>query len=219
MKAFNTKILFIQAILALGFANASSQVTIDDHTRAVHLLPEVGMRDPYIVIDSEGVYHLTYTVMDNQHRQAAGHYTSTDLQHWKKQDYPYTLSNSSFYDDYLSAIAEKNDILKLWAPEFHFINGRWVIVHTSNVGIPNFAITDSNQLETPYTDWGNVMGRRHDPNLFQDENGSVWLVWGASFIQKIKNDLSGYDEAEGTYIPPSNRKVPSRWPGRNTSLP
>ena len=200
------KYLIILCFLQIS-CSAFNQSTVKDHNRAVHFLEDVGMRDPYIVIGPDSTYHLTFTVMDNEHRQAAGYFTSNDLESWVKQDYPYTLANASYYQEFADAATDKNDILKLWAPEFHFMNGRWIIVHTSNVGIPNFALTEGNEIKGPYTDWGNVMGRRHDPNLFQDEDGSVWLIWGASNIQKIKNDLSGYDETEGKYIPPSNRKI------------
>ncbi len=40
---------------------------------------------------------------------------------------------------------------------------------------------------------GTKIGRRHDPSLFQDDDGSWWLIWGATQIAKLKPDFSGLE--------------------------
>ncbi len=38
---------------------------------------------------------------------------------------------------------------------------------------------------------GSKVERRHDPSLFQDDDGTWWFVWGATTIAPLKPDFSG----------------------------
>jgi len=39
---------------------------------------------------------------------------------------------------------------------------------------------------------GSAIGRRHDPSLFRDDDGTWWLIWGATKIAPLKDDFSGF---------------------------
>ncbi|MCG8698469.1 MAG: family 43 glycosylhydrolase [Bacteroidales bacterium] len=188
---------------------------INAHDTAVHLFDD-WMRDPIISIGPDGLYYLTCTqhLKDSLMGQGAPLYVSSDLAHWECKGSPYQLKNASNYNDFLEKREKMNndpktkrqDNLKLWAPEYHFINGRWVVIHTSNVRKGNMAMTKGEKLEAPFTDWGADFGHRHDPTLFVDDDGSVYMVSRCADVVKLKDDLSG-DDGEKFSIKPSNRNM------------
>jgi arylsulfatase len=103
---------------------------------------------------------------------------------------------------------DKTD-LKLWAPELHYVNNKWLVVHTTSNNYSAIAIsqsTDSVPLKLPVSDWGTSFGKKHDPNLLQDDDGKKWLIWGATNIQEIKSDLTGLIGSSYN-IQPSDRKI------------
>jgi xylan 1,4-beta-xylosidase len=185
---------------------------LNSRSKAVHIFDD-WMRDPYITIGPDGFYYLTctqYTDATENIKQRI--YKSNDLVSWEAQDFYYSLQDATHYDDMVKAREERNktgkpDKLKLWAPEMHFIKGRWVIVHTSNVGLGNVVVAPEGMgLKRPFMDWGASFGRQHDPSLFVDSDSSVWVTSKCAEFIKIKPDLSGF-EGKPIRINPSNRKM------------
>jgi arylsulfatase len=84
---------------------------------------------------------------------------------------------------------------RLWAPEMHWLGDRWALVHTSPSPVKgaNLSLSTDAEVAGP---WANPMGqkirRRHDPSLFQDDDGTWWLIWGATEIAPLKPDFSGF---------------------------
>lgn len=191
---------------------------IEKHDKAVHVFND-WMRDPFITLAPNGKYYLTMTqhgdTIDGRKCISWGAplYKSKDLAKWKFAGYYYDISkDAANYKDYVIRWDERkkqkgnNDPLKLWAPEIHFINGNWHVVHTSNSGLGNFATSHGEKLDRPYKAWNEKFQRQHDPSLFQDEDGSVYLVSRAAQIQKLNSELSDFD-GEPIHIGPSNRKI------------
>lgn len=185
------------------------------HKKAIHPLNN-WMRDPFITIGPDNKYHLTFTEQQNEtNSQGAPHWVSEDLVNWTFQGYPYIISeDASNYSAYQERLAERNkkrgpdntQPLRNWAPEFHFVDGKWVVMHTSNTGLGNLAMTKGRALEGPWVDWGADFGRHHDPTLFIDDDGSKYLVAKCTELIKLQDDLSGTD-GEAISIGPSNRKM------------
>jgi xylan 1,4-beta-xylosidase len=187
------------------------------HDRAVHVFHD-WMRDPYIMIGPDGDYYLTCTQLPDSvdGRSVVPHgmalYRSPDLAEWEFLGYRYSLEDSGNFEDYQAGLQERMDRigqpdhLKLWAPEIYFINDRWVITHTSNVRRGNLAVTRGSRLEPPFDSWGAAFGHNHDPALFQDTDGSLWLISRCTQIQEIEPDLSGF-KGEPIAIGPSNRRM------------
>ena len=193
---------------------------IKARNKAVHVFDD-WMRDPIIMIGPDGYYYLSVT----QHgkttpdgREIIDHgvpvYRSKNLIDWKFFGYPYTIEDAGNYEQYVKLREERNanpdqwgpDHLKLWAPELYFVNNKWIVIHTSNTGIGNLAITNGKKLKGPYESWNESFGRQHDPAIFTDDDGSHWLVSKCAQIQKLKPDLSGFD-GNPIDINPSNRKM------------
>lgn len=206
------KLIFIVLTFLVSFTTFS-QTDLWKKGEAIHPLDD-WMRDPYIVIGPDSMYYLTATqYIPESENIKQPIYKSKDLLNWEFQGFFYSLKNASHYEN-LIALAQnhknenvRKEGLKLWAPEMHFINKRWVIVHTSNVGLGNFAIMpEGERLSKEFSDWGTDFGSNHDPSLFQDEDGKLWLVSNCTTIQEIKLDLSGF-LGEKISIGPSNRKM------------
>jgi len=223
MKRINIKKLTL-LLTIISFVNVGNAQTytrnineiakeINQHKDAVHIFDD-WMRDPYVSLGPDGYYYLTctqYTPESEGIRQPV--YRSKDLAKWEFNGFPYSLNDASNYNQYIENNKAKRRIdfdgktgLKLWAPEMHFIDNRWITVHTSNVGIGNLFYSEGKEYKAPFKDWGELFGKHHDPSLFCDDNKDIWLVSKCAEIQKIKSDLSGFD-GEPIKIEPSNRKL------------
>ena len=210
-----TLLVFITIVLcSCGQPKTAIEKAIAAHDTAVHIMDD-WMRDPFITIGPDGYYYLTVTQHENEtNSQGAPVWRSSDLANWEPIGFPYQLSDASNYEEYQERITEKNknpdrwgvQPLRLWAPEMHFINGKWVFVHTSNTGLGNLAMTKGEELSGPFDDWGTQFQRHHDPTLFVDDDGSVYMAARCAEIGKLKPDLSDY-EIEPVDINPSNRKM------------
>jgi hypothetical protein len=186
---------------------------LQQHKTAVHIMDD-WMRDPYITMGPDGYYYMTCTQYTKESENIKMPvYRSADLAKWEFVEFFYSLKDATNYAQFVKNNEEKNktaakpDVLKLWAPEMHYINGRWVIVHTSNARLGNLVMAaKSATLQKPITDWGTSFGQNHDPSLFVDTDSSIWLVSRCAEIVKIKSDLSGF-EGKPIKINPANRKM------------
>jgi len=183
------------------------------HNQAVHIFND-WMRDPFITIGPDGFYYLTCTQQGGMidYRPATSRgipiYKSSDLVTWKYIGTPYSIDDALNRDNYFSLLKEKgpNQELRLWAPELHLINKKWYAVHTSNVGLGNLISFEGKMFESIGFQWGERFGRHHDPSLFQDDDGTIWLISKCTEIQKLKDDLSGF-AGDPIRISPSDRKL------------
>jgi arylsulfatase len=193
------------------------------HDRA--LLVKTGwIRDPYIVIGPDKQYYLTGTTMLPKDRRErtdrfnaglgkssnvgwrARVWRSPDLVHWESLGAPYTLKDGVWFAERRRQFDETPESdWRLWAPELHFTGKCWALVHTSPepVDAANLSLTEGPELKAPWTNpLGTTIERRHDPSLFRDDDGTWWMVWGATQIAPLKPDFSGF-AAPSTPIGPS----------------
>jgi len=193
------------------------------HDRAIHV-KDGWIRDPYIIQSPDGFFYLTGTTQsaslketpENKYNIGLGDSSLVgyELQAWKTKDFiqwesfgvPFTLKDGIW----VSAKPERFKEVPesqwwLWAPEFHFINGKLVLIHTSPSPVASANMSVAPGLE-PKRPWINPMGekiaKRHDPSLFHDDDGTWWMIWGATSIAPLKQDLSDFSGDE-VHIGPS----------------
>lgn len=98
----------------------------------------------------------------------------------------------------------------LWAPEVHHIDGDWIVVHTTPApvkGGANLAVFEGQGFSAPFGHpMKEVMKGRHDPSLFQAENGVTYLLWGNTWIAPLNPGFKGFS-AEPVRIDPANRRI------------
>jgi len=200
--------LFIIAV-ALRGAEADTATTlkqIQAHDRAVYI-QDHWMRDPYITLAPDGWYYLTGTTGVNQDGKWDDimAWRSQDLANWEPLPNPWSLADSKWIQPPEAGNTDPDKRLKLWAPEAHFINGRWVIVHTTSGRLSNLLLGGA-ELKPPFTEtMGKDFGHRHDPSLFVDQ-GTTWLIYACARIVPLKPDFSGFSGPE-VNLSPSNRKL------------
>lgn len=195
---------------------------LDSHDRA--LFVKAGwIRDPFIARGPDDNYVLTGTTpLPDDPRQQSDPYNtglgdtsivawkaqvwqSPDLIHWRSLGSPYSLTDGIWPQARPAKFEEvdKSD-WRLWAPELHWVGSRWALVHTSPspVAGANLSLTQGAVIGRPWSNpMGPDIGRRHDPSLFQDSDGTWWLIWGATSIAPLRPDFSGLASPPVTISP------------------
>jgi len=178
------------------------------HDRAVHPMDD-WMRDPYIILAPDGWFYLSGTRGPRIEggKEGIQLWRSRDLAEWEDRGVIWTIEDSRWMSSLEPLAQKKGKSLRVWAPEFRLLDGRWVFAHTTSISPSNLLVTEGDQLTGPLSEpMGAKFGHRHDPSLFTDDDGSHWLVWGCTKTARLKPDLSGFDGPE-TPIAPSNRKM------------
>lgn len=206
---------------------ASIAAGLKSYDRAIHI-KDGWIRDPYIILAPDGYYYLTGTTpLPDSPREAAEPYNtglgpesivgwkmqawrSRDLITWESLGTPYTLKDGIWAQARPKRFEQvPQDTWRLWAPELHLHKGRWVIVHTSPSPVrgANLSVTRGPELKGPFDNpMGAKLGRRHDPSLYRDDDGTLYMLWGATQIAPLKDDLSAF-AAKPTKIGPSGHRI------------
>lgn len=186
---------------------------LQSHDRAIHV-KDGWIRDPYIVMGTDGYFYLTGTTQSTSLQET--HETiyniglgdssqvgaelrawkTKDFIHWKSLGVPFTLKDGIWFGAKPERFRNTSvSDWRLWAPEFHLVNGKLVLVHTSPspVAGANLSVAAGAKPKGPWSNpMGEEIGKRHDPSLFQDDDGSVWLIWGATRIVQLTPDLTDF---------------------------
>lgn len=158
---------------------------------------DVQVRDAVICVGHDGRYYLTGSTGDDiwHFNDGVELWVSSDLVSW---DYMGLVWN--FEDD---ATWEKEwrfhhkAVRALWAPEILYIKGSYYITHSMPPGGRGLLKSSTGKPEGPYVNalandgyWAEDI----DGSLFEDEDGSVYYVYGGGWIAKMKDDMSGLAE-------------------------
>lgn len=175
------------------------------------------IRDPYITVGPDGVYYLTGTQpvnndpreQDEPYNTGLGPasivgwkcrvYRSPDLVSWGSLGTPFTLKDGIWPKARPKRFKTVDqEQWRLWAPELHWLGDRWALVHTSPFPVAgaNLSFTSGSEVARP---WTNPMGadikKKHDPSLFKNDDGTWWMIWGATSIAPLQSDFSGFSSA------------------------
>lgn len=199
------------------------------HDKAL-FVKEGWIRDPYLVTGPDGWMYLTGTSpLAGDPRESTDPYNtglgdesivgwqanvwrSKDFATWESLDAPYSLKDGIWYADQPEAFSETPEKhWFLWAPELHWIESmkKWALVHTSPTPVAgaNLSLSAGPEIKGPWTNpMGTAIQKRHDPSLFRDDDGTWWMVWGATKIAPLKPDFSGFSGEEVTITPGGDTK-------------
>ncbi len=136
---------------------------------------------------------------------------SKDLKDWNYLGEPFSLEKGYWEKVQPEAFKNKDEEdWRLWAPELYFQDGKWIYVHTTPKpvkGGANLAITEGENMNGPFKfPMGGDMRNKHDPSLFEDDDGTWYLLWGNTKIAPIKPGFSGL-ATEPIRIDPSDRVI------------
>ncbi|WDI45218.1 family 43 glycosylhydrolase [Bremerella sp. P1] len=176
------------------------------------------IRDPYITIGPDQQYYLTGTQpSEGDPREQNDPYNiglgdesivgsqvrawrSPDLIHWESLGPIFTVHDTM-------RARGGNPINKelIWAPEVHWMGDRWALVHCPKAH-SSLVLSEGKELRGPWAHPMNGnMGQRHDPSLFTDEDGTVYMLWGNTLVAPLSKDLSHYT-AEPVRIDPAGTR-------------
>lgn len=195
------------------------------HDKAL-FIKEHWIRDPYIVLGPDDYYYLTGTTPNpGDIREETDPYNnglmktsivgyhvqlwrSKDMVDWEYLGTPYTIEDSYRGQKGLGESVKDwgtagNKVL--WAPEIHWVKDKWALVHCPK-GFSSLAFSAGKDVKGPWTHPnGEAFDKKHDPSLFQDDDGSWYLLWANTFIAKIKEDFSGL-ASEPYFIEPNSKR-------------
>ncbi|MCG8701942.1 MAG: family 43 glycosylhydrolase, partial [Bacteroidales bacterium] len=186
---------------------------LKSHDKAL-FIKEGWIRDPFITTGPDGAFYLTGTTpLPGEPREKTDPYNlglgklcmvgykarvwkSTDLINWESLGTPFEMHSGIWYEVKPHRFTEVDTSKwKLWAPELHWLGDRWALVHTSPapVNAANFSLTKGAEIGGPWENpMGAKIGQRHDPSLFKDDDGTWWMIWGATSIAPLKPDFSDF---------------------------
>ncbi|MBD5777948.1 family 43 glycosylhydrolase [Pelagicoccus sp. NFK12] len=227
---------FLAVLTACSKNMSEQEASFLSHDRAIHVL-DVWMRDPYITKGPDNAFYLTGTTANRDDpRWPADRYNSglddpsitgspvpsivgstvrlwrsENLLDWEEQETPFTLRDGYWAKAQPEAFETVPEVeWHLWAPEVHFLNGKWIIVHTTPTPVKqgaNLAVAPGDKLHGPFSHpMGEKMKGRHDPSLFQDNDGTVYLLWGNTWIASLTRDMSDF-ASEPVRIDPADRII------------
>lgn len=191
---------------------------ISKHTESVHIT-DGWIRDPYIVLGQNNAYYLIGTVpREGDSRESndrnntglgEGSIVGGQLRLWKSDnlvDWEYLGIKYNVKDSPNHSSDKRRNLL--WAPELHWMDSTWIMVHcpsNSSTLAFNSDLELNAEWKFPQHD---LFKRKHDPSLFIDDDGQVYLIHGyhETLIQPIKDDFSGFKSAY-VKIAPADRVI------------
>ena len=215
------------AMLQPAMPRAEIEAGLKSHDRALYI-KEGWIRDPYIILGPDDFFYLTGTTPNsNDPREAEDPYNtglgsnsivgyqmrlwrSRDLISWEDLGEPFSLLDGYWAKQEPEAFTGDRTHWHLWAPEVHFLDGKWHIVHTTGGPIrtgSNLAVTQGNKIEGPYSfPLAELSEGLHDPSLFRDDDGTVYLLWRNTYIVPLNDDMTGFS-AKPVRIDPAGSRI------------
>lgn len=168
------------------------------------------IRDASICKGGDGNYYLTGTIgpqfmTDNEGIKI---WQSKDLRNWQPLGLVWSIERDGTWQKQWT---EKNGTKRraLWAPEIHYMKGNYYIAYCitglgtgllrSTTGKPAGPYASVNTPDAPLT-------RGIDASLFQDDDGTVYYLYGSGMIAKMNNEMTGLitTPVQLTCVPDSN---------------
>ncbi|HEY4379149.1 MAG TPA: family 43 glycosylhydrolase [Acidobacteriaceae bacterium] len=177
------------------------------------------LRDTSICLAGDGNYYMTGTTGGPEMMIVTSDlsvWKSPDLQHWSPvRDLPRQSTvvwNIDRDGTWMKPITMRDGepFRPLWAPEIHYINHTfWIPFSVPRQGITILKST-TGKAEGPYEiaiKPDKPLSTGIDASLFQDDEGTVYSLYGGGWIAKMKPDMSGLAEPYRHIVSKSGREV------------
>lgn len=186
--------------------------------RRVEALFDTPLRDTAVTRAPDGTYYLTGTSgtrradgsVDFNRNEGIYLWKSDDLQDWEPLGKVAGLDRieAELPDLRLQRTAVgESEFEGLLAPELHFARGTcWLTYALKPQGTGLLKSTSGNP-EGPYEDVGLITTDGRDASLFEDDDGSVYWVFGGGWIARMKEDMTGLAEEPRLLRPHDDREA------------
>jgi len=172
------------------------------------------LRDANIIRGGDGNYYMTGTFAGTEgdglqffgtktwkNNDGVKLYRSPDLKHWTDIGWVWTFKNNATWckEPFKSNDSLTNGRQAIFAPKFHYLNGKYIIVYGVNFSMPNhdwgIGIAVADKPEGPYreTSPDKPICPGYDSHIFRDDDGQLYLIRNNGLLGKLKADMSGLD--------------------------
>jgi len=155
------------------------------------------IRDAVICIGEDGRYYLTgSTGNDIWHfNDGVELWVSDNLEDWDYMGLVWSFEKDATWQKEWRF--HNRAVRALWAPEILYIKGNYYITLSMPPGDRGLLKSATGKPEGPYVNALADDGRWYtdiDASLFEDEDGSVYLIYGGGWVARMKDDMSGLAE-------------------------
>jgi hypothetical protein len=162
-------------------------------------LMDIQMRDTVIRVGGDGMYYLTGSTGEDiwDHNDGVELWRSADLKKWDYLGLVWSFEKDGTWERAWRWY--RKPTRALWAPEFHYIKRlkNYFITLSMPPGDRGILKSTTGKPEGPYV---NALANDAklegdiDASLFEDDDGTVYLVYGGGLIARMKDDMSGLAE-------------------------
>jgi beta-xylosidase len=178
------------------------------------------LRDTSIVLAGDGMYYMTGTTGGPEMMVVTSDlsvWKSPDLIHWspvrelpRQSTVVWNIDRDGSSWIKPITLRDGEPFRPLWAPEIHYINKTfWIPFSVPRHGVTLLKST-SGKAEGPYeiaVKPDEPISTGIDASLFQDDDGTVYFLYGGGWIAKMKPDMSGLAEPFRHIASASGREV------------
>ncbi len=162
-------------------------------------LMDIQVRDTVIRIGGDGMYYLTGSTGEDiwDHNDGVELWRSADLKKWDYLGLVWSFDKDGTWER--AWRWHHKPVRAIWAPEIHYIKRlkNYFITLSVPPGDRGILKSTSGKPEGPYVNALANDGKFDgdiDTSLFEDDDGTVYLVYGGGSIARMKDDLSGLAE-------------------------
>jgi hypothetical protein len=180
-------------------------------------LIEEKIRDANIIRGGDGNYYMTGTFAGTEgdgplffdyksgkhwkNNDGVKIYRSPDLKNWTDLGWVWTFKNNASWcqEPFKSNDPLTNGKQAIFAPKFHYLNGKYIIVYGVNWSMHNhhwgIGIGVADKPEGPYreTSPDKPISEGYDAHIFRDDDSQLYLIRNNGLLGKLKPDMTGLD--------------------------
>ena len=175
------------------------------------------LRDANVIRGGDGNYYMTGTFAGTEgdgllffdyksgkqwkNNDGVKVYRSPDLKNWTDLGWVWTFKNNASWcqEPFKSNDPLTNGKQGIFAPKFHYLNGKYIIVYGVNWSMHNhhwgIGIAVADKPEGPYreTSPDKPICEGYDAHIFRDDDSQLYLIRNNGLLGKLKPDMTGLD--------------------------
>jgi len=201
----------ITAAICALFGNACSavnpaeyegaRIATDYGAQPLEPLFDTPLKDIQVLVTPDGWYYMTATLgyPDWQIKNDGIYlWKSKNLKTWKSISKVWDIEKDGTWQKDFQTVPDSPLSQKgraVWAPEIHHIKDNYYIVFAMNYGGIGILKSKTGEAEGPYVDpVGKELTSGIDGFFFQDDDKTVYFIWGGGNIARMKTDMTGFAE-------------------------
>ena len=169
------------------------------------VLPDA-IRDAQVCRGPDGTYYLTGTTGDDAFLKPGPDawlrspgiqvFKSTDLRHWQPLGWVWTFERDGTWNKDFGTFGGRGPARGIFAPEIHYLKGKFWLVysvnHTTAKHRFGIGLACADRPEGPWREMSpeHPLTDGFDPNLFEDDDGKVYLLKHGGEISELSEDMT-----------------------------